>query len=775
MTSQLPADVARQYRELLEINRLITSSLDLGVVLDTVTRQAAVLLRAEAAALWLRDDHALEVAATHALPGDARAARVSLGPGVMAHIRALGRTAALTGCIGVPLILRGDAMGVLAVYRRDPATPTAEDEALLSALADQAAVALENARIHQQLQRQTQALQESELRFRLAFEEAPIGVALVGTDGRFLRVNNVLCEMVGYSREELAGLTFQAITHPDDLDTDLALMHKLARGEIPRYQLGKRYVRKDGGLVDIILSASVVRGPDGAPLYYIAQIEDVTERKRFEEERRRSEAQFRELIERLPDGIYINRDQRIVYANRALASLLGYPDPAALLGMPIPELSHPDDLPAVLERIKVLHAGSTAPPRELRVRRRDSSYCDVEATGIRVQFEDQPGIIVIVRDLAERKLAERERAEAYRRLRVILDLAPVGIVLALDERHWDGNARAQQLLGQPIHPSIDISQYAGVLLDAAEQPLDLEKLPGIRALRGQEVEREEMRLRQPDGRLLPVLVSATPIPGSERTPPSAVVVFEDISVLKDLERLRMEWSALIAHDLRQPLNSIDLYAQLILQHGVADPETLQRIHRMMALTRRLNRMVQDLVDFTRLEARQLPLDRRRLDLAELIKEATERIAMEDPERPIELDVRGAPAWVDVDPDRIAQVMDNLLTNAVKYGDPGTPIRVEVDAGAGRISVAVTNQGPGIAPEHVPYLFGRFQRACDAQRRGVKGIGLGLYITRELVEAHQGTIVAESVPGGTTTFRFTLARAPAPPPAPRNRDSAPNAG
>jgi two-component system sensor histidine kinase VicK len=180
---------------------------------------------------------------------------------------------------------------------------------------------------------------------------------------------------------------------------------------------------------------------------------------------------------------------------------------------------------------------------------------------------------------------------------------------------------------------------------------------------------------------------------------------------------------------------------------------------MMALTRRLNRMVQDLVDFTRLEARQLPLHRRRLDLAELVKEATERIAMQEPERPIQLDVRGAPAWVDVDPDRIAQVMDNLLTNAVKYGDRGTRIRVEVVAGADRVSVAVTNQGPGIAAEHMPYLFGRFRRACDAQRRGAKGIGLGLYITRELIEAHQGQIVAESVPGELTTFRFTLAPAP----------------
>jgi PAS domain S-box-containing protein len=125
-------------------------------------------------------------------------------------------------------------------------------------------------------------LQESEERFRLTIDEAPIGMALVALDGRFVRVNRALCEIVGYSSDELTGLTFQSITHPDDLDADLALAGQLARGEIPRYQLGKRYIRKDGTIVDIMLSGSILRSRGGAPLYYIAQIEDITERKRAE-------------------------------------------------------------------------------------------------------------------------------------------------------------------------------------------------------------------------------------------------------------------------------------------------------------------------------------------------------------------------------------------------------------------------------------------------------------------------------------------------------------
>jgi PAS domain S-box-containing protein len=132
-----------------------------------------------------------------------------------------------------------------------------------------------------------QQLRESEERFRLTADEAPIGMALVSTDGRFVRVNHSLCEIVGYRAEELTGLTFQDITHPDDLDKDLDLLGRLARGEVPRYELAKRYLRKDGSAVDIMLHASVVRRPDGAPRYYVAQIEDITRRKEADEERER--------------------------------------------------------------------------------------------------------------------------------------------------------------------------------------------------------------------------------------------------------------------------------------------------------------------------------------------------------------------------------------------------------------------------------------------------------------------------------------------------------
>lgn len=135
------------------------------------------------------------------------------------------------------------------------------------------------------------ALQLSEERFRSAFDHAPIGMALVSPDGRWLRVNRSVCDIVGYPEPELLASDFQTITHPDDLTTDLELVRRVLAGAVPTYQMEKRYVHKRGHIVHVLLSVSLVRDEGGAPLYFISQIQDITERKEAE---RRLTASLRE-------------------------------------------------------------------------------------------------------------------------------------------------------------------------------------------------------------------------------------------------------------------------------------------------------------------------------------------------------------------------------------------------------------------------------------------------------------------------------------------------
>jgi len=147
----------------------------------------------------------------------------------------------------------------------------------------------------------TAEVQESEHRFRLTFEQAAVGIAHVGLDGQWLRVNQKLCDIVGYTREDLSRLTFQDMTYPEDLDADLALVRKCLAGEIPTYSMEKRYIRQNGSLIWIQLTVSLARGRRNEPQYFISIVEDIDERKRLEEQLRHS--QKMEAIGRLAGGV----------------------------------------------------------------------------------------------------------------------------------------------------------------------------------------------------------------------------------------------------------------------------------------------------------------------------------------------------------------------------------------------------------------------------------------------------------------------------------------
>jgi PAS domain S-box-containing protein len=171
-----------------------------------------------------------------------------------------------------------------------------------------------------------EVLRESEERFRSAFESAAIGMALVSPDGRCLRVNRPLCDILGYSERELLELTFQDITYSDDLDDNLQRTERILRGEIHAFQMEKRYIHKDGHIVWALLSVSVLRDEKGDPLYFISQIQDITGRKRAEEALKQSERLYRTVIEQAAENICLvdAETKRVLESNPAFQEALGY-------------------------------------------------------------------------------------------------------------------------------------------------------------------------------------------------------------------------------------------------------------------------------------------------------------------------------------------------------------------------------------------------------------------------------------------------------------------
>jgi len=180
-------------------------------------------------------------------------------------------------------------------------------------------------RVERRLRAQLAAATAEEERLRLSIDVAPIGVAFVDLDGRFLRVNEALCELVGYERGALLDLRFQQVTHPDDLDADLALLRRTLAGEVDRYRLEKRYVRRDGSVLHAQLDVSLVRDADGAPLHFISQLQDVTERVRTMEALLATQAVQRASLDALEQGVGVmDLTGEVILLNRAGAEIIGY-------------------------------------------------------------------------------------------------------------------------------------------------------------------------------------------------------------------------------------------------------------------------------------------------------------------------------------------------------------------------------------------------------------------------------------------------------------------
>ena len=187
------------------------------------------------------------------------------------------RAAGACALQSTPLITRAGALiGMLSTYYRQPSRPSERDLRLLDLLARQAADLIERVRAED-------ALRASEERYRATFDNAALGIAHVALDGRWMRFNDAICAITGYSRQQLETKTFADITHPEDLEKDWALARGVAAGEIPTYSLEKRYIRGDGSTVWVNLTVSLLRDHSGAPVHYVSVIEDITPRKRAEE------------------------------------------------------------------------------------------------------------------------------------------------------------------------------------------------------------------------------------------------------------------------------------------------------------------------------------------------------------------------------------------------------------------------------------------------------------------------------------------------------------
>jgi PAS domain S-box-containing protein len=365
--------------------------------------------------------------------------------------------------------------------------------------------------------------------------------------------------------------------------------------------------------------------------------------------------------------------------------------------------------------------------------------------------------VVLLNASALERSEESLRAERAR-LETIVTCAPHGIVFVdAIEGRVENNPAAQRMTGYPAVTNRTDDLRADLVRRLDGTPIPSDEWPGERALRGESVSRLEVQITRTDGTHLPVLMSATPIRGPADEVTGAVMAFEDITVFKELDRLRDEFASIVAHDLRNPISSILMNSELLLQQiegkdaiEVRKP-ALERIRRAAA---RLGDMVKDLLDASRIEVDRLTLDRKLLPSRTTVEAIVEEVRPTLGEHPVKVATEGEPAPILADPVRFDQILTNLLENAAKYSPRDAPIDVKVASSADGVEVSVKDEGMGIAPDEVPRLFDRFYQAKRAREMRA-GLGLGLYIVHGLVAAHGGRVWVESEPAHGSTFHVWL--------------------
>jgi len=341
-------------------------------------------------------------------------------------------------------------------------------------------------------------------------------------------------------------------------------------------------------------------------------------------------------------------------------------------------------------------------------------------------------------------------------LQAVVEHAPYGLAYFPADRETEpfGNPAARRMLGAIRRADDPDATFELKYPDGRPMPLDA--LPVARALREGVVINLETVIERRDGKTFHGEISAAPVHSRNGARLGVVVVYQDISARKELERVREEFAAIVAHDLRTPLQSVLLQLDVLLRQatGGASTVSVATLQSMKKNGSRLERLTRDLLDASGIDAHRLVLDRHRVNAVEIVDALVTEIQGTLETHPVSVEVVGEPPMIDADRLRIEQVLTNLLENSNKYAAEGTPIRIAIAAKDRGVMISVEDQGPGIAREELPHLFDRYFQTRKA-RGARRGLGLGLYIARGLVEAHGGRITVESEPGRGSVFRIGL--------------------
>ncbi len=584
--------------------------------------------------------------------------------------------------------------------------------------------------------------------------DIPVMTFATDADGRCVHLDDAWLEFSGQRPEEALGFGWLAAVHPNERSRSEARLRMALASRSPIRQ-EHRMRRADGVYRSLLVVGAPRFDPNGDFVGYVGSLIDVEDRRETQAALAESEELHRILLTALADGVFVAQDHRFVFANPAMALMLGYTLPE-FLDLPFQAVIAGEDLPLWTTRYEARVADGPEPTQHYAVRllRKSGDRLETELSARRIRYKGRNAVLGVIRDLTERRRTETALQASEARYRLLHEmLRDAYVQVDMDGRIVEVNELYVKMLGYSRSElrGLTYQQLTPERWHEAESKIVEEQI----IPRGYS-DVYEKEYRRKDGTIFPVEFRTVLSRDEHGEPASMWAIVRDVSERKRIERELQEASrrkdeflATLAHELRNPLAPIYNGVQLLQRE--AGEKANARNSALLAMMRRqaehLVRLVDDLIEISRITRGKIELRRERTDIGSVINLAleTSQPQIEKAQHRVSLRLPDEPLPIHADPVRLSQALSNLVGNAAKFTPPGGHIVIEAERQGARALIRVRDNGRGMPPGALPYVFDLFTQIDNRGQDG--GLGIGLAMVRQLVELHGGEVELVELHGG----------------------------
>ncbi|QJD96033.1 PAS domain-containing protein [Mucilaginibacter robiniae] len=609
-------------------------------------------------------------------------------------------------------------------------------------------------------------LTESESRLQSIINTMAEGMGIINNAGDIVFVNPMAQRILGLHTDEITQRTY-GDARWQNLRLDGTLLpdeeHPMAvmmAAQKPVYDMEIGVQPPDAERFYISINAAPLYDADGNLNGGVATFMDVTQRRKMLNQLTESESRFRKLVEQAPVAILVFRGEAMVFdvVNDNMLKVLG--KDKSIVGRTLleglPEIAGQPVLDALY---RVYHTGEPFTGHDIPVNlnrngKSEECYFNVSYTPL---FEGDriTGVLEVASEVTVQVLAHKAVEQAEEQLRLAIASAELGT--------WSINAETRQFIPSPrlkelfgYHPNEEMPYEAALDQVAADHRARVSEAVEAAITHNESYELEYPIIGYHDGKERWVRATGRLYAATSSSAAHFSGTIQDITDRKLDEQRRLDFIGIVSHELRSPLTSLNGYVQMLSLKAKKD-EDLPGRDILVKAQRQIDRMrslISGFLDVARIGEGKIQLNCTCFDMAELVKQAEEEsLATVTSHRVIFHPVEHTP--VKADRDKIEQVLLNFINNAVKYSPQGSDINVSCTSNGPTVKVCVSDQGMGIAPPDQPHVFGRFYRVESERMKLTKGFGIGLYICKEIIEKHHGSIGVNSVPDKGSEFWFEL--------------------